>query len=142
MATRGTGYLLMEKKVVCTTEFNGDMYPEGHGDYFFTTIAESVEEIEFRTKVSYFNNRHFGYDQTELFHEIENLSFYDVLTREKLIIDFTNKYFERFFSDWVFFKNLTGFPVLFLTRGETIQEVEVKHGDSIRFNYGELTPLC
>ena len=137
MATRGTGFLLTENKVYETTEFNGDMYPEGYGDMFFKGIKNVNTVDEFKAFAAKFNEENFGYEE-ELVYEEENNRIYDVMGKKELIIDFNIDYFGIFFSDWVFFKNLTGLPVRFITRDEEKTEVVVNHGESIRFNFGYL----
>jgi len=137
MATRGTGFLLTENKVYETTEFNGDMYPEGYGDMFFKGIKNVNTVDEFKAFAEKFNEENFGYEE-ELVYEEENNRIYDVMGKKELIIDFNIDYFGIFFSDWVFFKNLTGLPVRFITCDEEKTEVVVNHGESIRFNFGYL----
>lgn len=137
MATRGTGFLLTENKVYETIEFNGNMYPEGYGDMFFKGIKNVNTEDEFKAFAEKFNEENFGYEG-ELVYEEENNRIYDVMGEKELIIDFNTNYFDIFFSDWVFFKNLTGLPVRFITRDEEKTEVVVNHGESVRFNFGYL----
>lgn len=137
MATRGTGFLLTENKVYETIEFNGNMYPEGYGDMFFKGIKNVNTVDEFKAFAEKFNEENFGYEE-ELVYEEENNRIYDVMGEKELIIDFNIDYFGIFFSDWVFFKNLTGLPVRFITRDEEKTEVVVNHGESIRFNFGYL----
>lgn len=137
MATRGTGFLLTENKVYETIEFNGNMYPEGYGDMFFKGIKNVNTVDEFKAFAEKFNEENFGYEE-ELVYEEENNRIYDVMGEKELIIDFNIDYFGIFFSDWVFFKNLTGLPVRFITRDKEKTEVVVNHGESIRFNFGYL----
>lgn len=143
MATRGTGYLLLKGNVLSSTEFNGDMYPSGHGDDFFNGIKGVKNKKQFGDFLKAFNDERFRY-QEELVYKDKNTDFYDVMANDELIIDFNNEYFERFFSDWIFFKNLTGSPVKFITRGDdgkyddTIEEITVLNGGSFRFNFGRV----
>lgn len=137
MATRGTGFLLTENKVYETIEFNGNMYPEGYGDMFFKGIKNVNTVDEFKAFAEKFNEENFGYEE-ELVYEEENNRIYDVMGEKELIIDFNTNYFDIFFSDWVFFKNLTGLPVRFITRDEEKTEVVINHGESARFNFGHI----
>ena len=135
MATRGTGFLLLKDKYFETTEFNGDMYPEGHGDYFFEKLKKVNTIDGFETFAKEFNDERFGYEE-ELIYEGKNSRIYDVIGKDELLIDFNINYFDIFFSDWVFFKNLTGLPIRFITYDDYKHEVVVEHGESCRFNFG------
>lgn len=148
MATRGTGYLLLKDYCLETTEFNGDMYPDGFGDFFYEEITLVKNEEDFTDFVNKFNKENFKYEE-DLIYKKENTEFFDAITKDELTIDFNNNYFERFFSDWIFFKNLSGFPIRFITRdgqdkaknaqsSGNIVDVMVPNGASYRFNFGYL----
>lgn len=137
--TRGTAFLLLDDVCLESVEFNGEMYPEGYGDMFFEQLKKVKDRKDFEKFISEFNKSSFGYEYETLIYKIEKVEMYDVITKDELIIDFNYKYFERFGSDWIFFKNLTGTFVKFLTKGkEENHEVTIFNGDSYRFNYGRI----
>lgn len=141
MATRGTGYLLMKDKVMFSTEFNGDMYPEGLGNEFFKGLSKCNSEKDFNVFINDFNMEYFGYPEDPT-NVMLNFKFYDFIG-ENLVIDFNNNYFRHFFSDWTFFKNLSGKEIKFFTRKSEesdIESVVLENQGTIRFDYGEYFP--
>lgn len=138
MATRGTGYLLMKEKYLESTEFNGDMYPSGHGDNFFNNLKKVKTEEDFTRFINEFNDESFGYDDEELVFEVNSKHIYDNRLATELVIDFNNDYFGRFFSDWIFFKNMTGMPIRFICRDEKRTQVVLKDKESYRFDFGKV----
>lgn len=133
--TRGSAYLLLKDKVLESVQFNGGMYPKEYGDKFFTRLIELKDEKDFREFIKDFNKKYFEYNEL-LVSEQKNANFYDVVTKNELIIDFNHKYLERFNSDWTFFKNLTGISVRFFLTGEG-GDLLLNNGGSCRFYYGE-----
>lgn len=63
MATRGTAMIIDEEFVNFGPEFNGDMYPEGHGDNFIEKLSEVTNNTEFIIFNNRFNKYNFGYDK-------------------------------------------------------------------------------
>ncbi len=138
MATRGTGFLLLKDRVLETTEFNGDMYPSWHGDNFFEGVSKTESEEDFVEFIKEFNDENFGCEE-DLIYTTRNSEFYDDIKEDVLVINFNHAYFERFFSDWVFFKNLSGKPVKFITKSDrSRREVIIPDNESYRFNFGRV----
>lgn len=136
MATRGTAFLLLKERVLETTEFNGDMYPSWHGDNFFKGVNESENEKDFVDFIKEFNDENFGYEE-DLIYATRNSEFYDDIKDDVLVINFNNAYFERFFSDWIFFKNLSGKAVKFIVKGDR-REILIPNEGSYRFYFGRV----
>lgn len=94
-----------------TVEFNGDMYPNGHGEDIISEFEngyfENVEEYD--RFVKELNRRHFGYEE-ELIH-----TYY---AKEQGVIDVTNNW-----TDYLYIIN------------ESSREVVIKAKDSAEFLY-------
>ena len=127
--TRGTIIYVGNGKVLESTEFNGDMYPEGCGDGAMEMLRKVDGEDAFRKMVRDFNEKNHQYDE-ELIYEKKN--FFD----EENKVDFNNRYFERFFSDWIFVVNCSDKPISFICEKGEIQEVVLPVGKATRFNFG------
>lgn len=140
MGTRGKGYLLLEDICIQSTEFNGDMYPSEYGTEFFNGLSESKSRHEFEVFIKKFNDKHFKYIE-DLLYSVKKKDFYDLMTNEELVVNFNNDYFGRFFSDYIYIKNLSGYPVVFITRideenGIGEQVVRLLHGETAGFMFG------
>ena len=108
-----------------SVEFNGDMYPDGYGDEAFAGLATCRTRGEFEMFVRAFNARHFVYPEP-LFYEIEvpgSGSLARMLAERRL--DFASRYFEDWFSDWVFLVNRSGRTLEFVPRVGNCFEVMV-----------------
>jgi hypothetical protein len=111
--TRGTLYLIEmikdKLRVTNSCEFNGDMYPEGHGRDVMKGLDKVKNKKEFIKFVNQFNDDNFEYERDDYY------KFY--ITHPKpgtwlekqgnLVIVSFKDYFENFFSDWTFWKNCT-----------------------------------
>ena len=82
MATRGVALLLLEDKVLMSTEFNGDMYPHGYGDEFFEMLSKVESEEDFENFVKQFNDKNFQYGDDKFTFEMSNKEFYSSRGRE------------------------------------------------------------
>lgn len=132
--TRGTGYLLMKDRYLASTEFNGDMYPTGLGDEFMRGMQKCNDAGQFISFIEKFNKAYHQYND-QLIYEGDNSSLYEQETN-LLVINFNRDYCKRFFSDWVFFKNLTGKPVQFTTCDESDNKIILGINKSARFKFG------
>lgn len=133
--TRGSAWYLTMEAVYESMEFNGDMYPDGLGDVFLKAVDASDSVEGFEEHIAIFNENHHNYDDEKQIYEIAADEFYDEIYDDEIIIDFSNNYFGRFFSDWVFFMNGSDVDILFIDRCG--KRVVLAPGKSIRFNYGE-----
>ena len=103
--TRGQiAVILPGGKLITSVEFNGDMYYSGgHGEEVFSELESMETEKEYREFVKDFNDRNFRYTDCELFYDCDE-SFFDMSTN----------YFGKWFSDYVYVKNLSEKEVVFI----------------------------
>ncbi|MFC1535769.1 hypothetical protein ACFL4H_00215 [Candidatus Neomarinimicrobiota bacterium] len=155
--TRGTFILVLPNEVRCSTEFNGDMYPEGHGEDAFRFLShERVKDSKsFSSMIKDFNKTHHNYDlkgsdgcyQMPLMNESDqDPGFYDSIVKKAdnktvYLVDMTdNKYFDnfRFFSDWLFIKNLSGHTITFWQHKEGPRSTfKLKDGETTCCTFGD-----
>ncbi len=155
--TRGTIYLLLpDNEVIETCEFNGDMYEEGgHMAEVVERLKRVKNEEDFRKEITEFdlNNHNYQKDKDDYFRFTKrNLKFY---SEEGDRIDMSRHYFKIFFSDYLYFLNLSGRDILAKEKGDSkvvtdekgaadIIEDEssrtsvIKDGEIKIFNYGQL----
>ena len=125
--TRGQiAIITPDGKLIASTEFNGDMYydNEGHGKEVVEALESIETEEEYREFVNDFNDRNFQYTDRELFYDCDD-SFYDMST----------DYFGKWFSDYVYIKNLSDKDVVFTDSNK--QKIGIKPNELAAFNYGE-----
>ena len=135
--TRETAYLILKELVLESTEFNGDMYPEGHGDDFIAELKKCKDRQDFERFINDFNEENFQYPE-QLIYEVKPETFFNKIKEKEMVIDFNDKYFDRFFSDWVFFKNLSDTPVKFITRDDEKIQIILNPNETFRFNFRRL----
>ncbi len=96
--TRGKFVVITEDKVLSTFEFNGDMYYDGagHGPEVIERLGRVNNKDDLNKEVREFNKNNFEYemDDGDTFFECQNP------------IDFSDDYFEYWFSDYLYIKNL------------------------------------
>ncbi|HRI36679.1 MAG TPA: hypothetical protein PK765_06570 [bacterium] len=89
-------------------EFNGDMYPEGYGDIAFELLREVQDAESFEAMILKFNAQAHKYrDETTCFRgDIHEMRRHIDMTKDS--------YYDFWFSDWIFIKNLSGrnFPLV------------------------------
>ncbi len=123
--TRWTIYLVLKDKVLYTTEFNWDMYEDWHGDYVMQQLALIKDEDWFRFFVKKFNTDNFWYEE-QLVYDMDPDEFYDTL-------DMSKNYFDNWFSDYIFIKNISDDTIEVATGDWAI--VEILPQDEARFNF-------
>lgn len=87
-----------EKHILTSTEFNGDMYMKGgYGQLAVNALKRSKDVARYQYEVAKFNLEHHHYNDL------------DALTYKlkEDCLDFTKDYFQNWFSDYVYIKNLT-----------------------------------
>lgn len=88
--------------VMTSIEFNGDMYlKDGHGNEVIRNLKKVYDVANYQFMVAKFNNDHHHYC------DCDRLT-YDA-TKEKAyrMLDFTKDYFDIWFSDYVYLKNVS-----------------------------------
>ena len=83
--------------IYTSTEFNGDGYWGGHGEMVYNALQNITTVEEWKEYVTKFNSETFKYDE-QLHYEIED-EYDDYL-------DMTEDYYNKWFSDYVYIKNL------------------------------------
>ena len=126
--TRGTIYFVTDKYIIETLEFNGDMYPSGHGNDVIGRL-ENVDSIKtFKKEIIEFNKSAHNYDEG-LFHPTKRSQYLS----SKNIVDMKD-YFNDFFSDWTFWKNCSSKDITFVTREN--EKIILKPNEQVAINFG------
>lgn len=100
--------------IYTSTEFNGDGYWEGHGQDVYAALQLIRTVAEWRELVTKFNSETFEYGG-KLHYKIED-EYEDYLDLDK-------DYFDKWFSDYIYVKNLDEDEVEFITEnGKTMLE--------------------
>ena len=123
--TRGQiAAILPDGKLITSVEFNGDMYYSGgHGEEVFSELECIESEKEYREFVKDFNDRNFRYTDRELFYDCDE-SFFDMST----------DYFGKWFSDYVYVKNLSEKEIVFIDAGK--QKIVLEPDAAMAFYFG------
>lgn len=124
--TRGQiAIITPDGKLITSAEFNGDMYydNEGYGKEVVEALESIETEEEYREFVNNFNDRNFQYTDRELFYDCDD-SFYDMST----------DYFGKWFSDYVYIKNLSDKDVVFTDSDK--QKIVLEPDEIMAFNFG------
>jgi hypothetical protein len=110
--------------IYTSTEFNGDGYWSGYGHEVYAALQNVTNVEEWRKLVTEFNAETFQYNE-KLHYEIED-EYEDYL-------DLNENYFDKWFSDYIYIKNLDEDEVEFITEnGKTMLEPN----DVGVFNFG------
>jgi len=110
--------------IYTSAEFNGDGYWDGHGKNVYAALQNIATVEEWKEYVTKFNSETFQYDE-ELHYEIED-EYDDYL-------DMSKDYYEKWFSDYIYIKNIGEGEVEFVTgNGKAMLEPD----DVGVFNFG------
>lgn len=91
--TRGNFVLITDDRILVSCQFNGDMYPEGNGTAAYALLEKTGSEERFEAAVEAFRAMYFPeYEDTDI-HEVPDL-------------DFSDDYYKRFNSDYLYIKNI------------------------------------
>lgn len=133
--TRGTGYLVTENSIFYHDEFNGDMYPDGYGLSFIKMISRTNTK-NFNRNVKRWNKNNHDYSGFKTY--TMPLSKFKPFAKwkEEISLDFNKKYFDWFFSDWVFIKNASLLPIKVKTDKSTTFDMEILPGETRAFSFG------
>jgi hypothetical protein len=134
--TRGTGYLVTENSISYHDEFNGDMYPDGYGLSFIKMISKTTPK-NFNATVKRWNKNNHDYSDFKT-HSMPLSKFKPFSAwKHALSLDFNVKYFDWFFSDWVFIKNASQLPIKVKTNKSTGFNMEILPGETRAFSFGQ-----
>ena len=128
--TRGTVYLISDKYIIETQEFNGDMYLDARGGEVLTLLENVYCLKTFKKEIIKFNKDNFDYN-CQLFYPKE-LNYF---MKNKTIEMTDENYFKKFFSDWTFWKNISNKEMRFKTRDNVILSLKPK--EQIAINFGK-----
>lgn len=117
-----------EPTIITSIEFNGDMYMDGHGKQVVNLLKKVVDIANYQYAVAKFNNEHHHYNDPQLTYNLNNLN----------VLDFTKDYFENWFSDYVYLKNITDETVCIKTSNG---EHELNPGDIAVLCFGRLEKM-
>lgn len=96
------GYNTKKISLMTSIEFNGDMYlKNGHGEDAIKALKNSVDVATYQYEVAKFNKDHHHYNDCEC------LTYQSNGDKATEMLDFTQGYFNKWFSDYVYLKNLT-----------------------------------
>ena len=132
--TRGTFFFIDDAGMHASTEFNGDMYPNGYGDDGFKRLAACGTLDEFKDFVRAFNDDYHRYPAND-----EELFEPTTLNDDQVdagILDFGDRYFDRYFSDWIFFANRSSREFTCAPRDS--QFFKLVPGQTVRLNFGRV----
>jgi hypothetical protein len=125
--TRGKLILILADKVLVSCEFNGDMYPDGHGKDVFDSLSQINNESDYRKLVEKFNKDNFQYDGSYFTIYEESLEWFEVAK------NLQKNYFGNWFSDWLYIKNISNRKQTFIT--DNNGEITIDNGQTYAFNY-------
>ena len=102
--------------IYTSTEFNGDGYWSGYGHEVYAALQNIKSAKEWRKLVTQFNSETFEYD--EILH-------YEIEDEYENYLDLSENYFDKWFSDYIYVKNLDEDEVEFITEnGKTMLETD------------------
>lgn len=95
--TRGNFVLITDDGIYASIQFNGDMYPSYNGKIVFHMLKNIHNKQELIDAIRKFDKKRFGYEECygEGLPKLENWS----------DLDFSDSYFARFNSDYLYVKN-------------------------------------
>lgn len=114
-----------DETIHTSIEFNGSGYWDGYGESVFTELLNIFTVEKWKEFVTEFNSTTFRYE--------EDLHYSISLDDEPEWLDMKNDYYSKWFSDYIYIKNVGNEDVEFKTReGTTILE----SGESAVFYFG------
>jgi hypothetical protein len=131
MATRATLYAVTDKDVVSSVEFNGDGYPEGYGVFYIHLLEKARDLDDFIQMVQEFQQCYFRrHSDSDLFSFNKRSKYFKkgFMTMKK------DEYFDNYYSDWIFIKNLSKKAFGIVTRDGNLKVLNT--GEQIALHFG------
>lgn len=138
--TRGSANIIYERDgelwIGFHDEFNGDMYPGGHYEDMILALSKIKTYEDFGLVMHRFNKEHHAYDDFSIYHKPLN-EYLELVVKDNTI-DLGREYYTYWFSDYVFFLNLTGRDFNFKTKRVKIgpEYIRICKDTIVAFNYG------
>lgn len=130
--TRGTFYLICDTLIIESIEFNGDMYPDGHGQKAIKLLEETENANDFRIGIETFNKENHNYQDVDaLTYPRKKNSYF----KSGKVLMTEQNYFKKFGSDWTFWKNISDETVIIRTKDK--KEIALEPMEQVALNYGE-----
>jgi len=126
--TRGKLVIILNKAVIVSCEFNGDMYPDGYGKQVFDQLKMIFTIEEFNEFVKYFNDKNFQYEADYAKTYTESTEWFEKAK------DMRNDYFDNWFSDWLYIKNLSAKPITITD--DQGKKIEIDQNQVYALNFG------
>lgn len=109
--TRGQIAIITKEGIMTSTEFNGDMYMPtkkwaGKGRLVINALKRVNDIADYHYEVAKFNKENHHYCDTKLAYKIQGHE----------ALDFTKDYFDNWFSDYVYIKNLVAETITLKTQ--------------------------
>lgn len=134
--TRGKIIVFHKDGIISSTEFNGDMYYECHGREVFENLQKISTIEEYEQFIEDFNTQNFGYSTEEYGLTYNPLDYYT----EEDLLDMRTGYFDKWFSDYLYFKNLRDENVV-ITDDNSIKVIVAPNG-IVSLNFGKFNENC
>lgn len=126
--TRGKFAIILDDGIYTSYEFNGDMYydGQGHGPEVIERLGRVNNKEDFVREVEEFNDKEFQYGG----------EFTEPFFIEKVIDFQKSAYFEKYFSDYIYVKNLTSDTQKIIDYNGNY--VEIEPNQILTFCFGEI----
>lgn len=109
-----------------TDEFNGDMYPSYYGKEIACTLEKVTNLEKFIRYANFFNEQYFKYDDFKI----------NKLKMKDNRIDLKHKYFDNWFSDYLYFKNESGEKIEVLCK-KAPEPIILEDGETMVTYFGD-----
>lgn len=119
-----------------TCEFNGDMYISCYGKNVITNLEYINNYVKFRKYVDYFDDMFFKYKEID-----DGYYGIDFEYIKGNCINVCDNYFNKWFSDYLYFKNVSGEDVAIKCKkenGTRTEKIIIKNGEIKVFNFGRI----
>lgn len=132
---RGKIVLITNKTTYTSIEFNGGMNWYWYGQEIVPALQNVNDYKEYARLVTEFNSNNFEYPEQLIY----NLRTFKARKRMRLF-DMTTAYFQKWFSDYLYIKNISDCPLTVKTRNYLI--LTINPNGVLMLNYGDYTEEC